>query len=143
MSAYESVIKLVQEWQPEVLPTELKYRDSLIAFLRQRMNAETKIEPEYRHSGTTTDIYVQQFSLFGSSEVFVELKRNLTQKAQLDRLIGQVECLQPKKNNVVIVLCGETNPALATRLKAQYGIREGVFFSMVNVLLKPALPAKK
>jgi hypothetical protein len=120
--ANESVIKLVEEWQPEVLPTEAKYRDSLIAFLRQRMNAETKIEPEYRHGGTTTDIYVQQFCLFGSSEVFLELKRNLTQKAQLDRLIGQLECLQPKKNNIIIVLCGEANSALVTRLKAQYGV---------------------
>ena len=139
MSAYESVIKLVQDWQPEVLPTEAKYRDSLIAFLRQRLNADTKIEPEYRHSGTTTDIYVQMPGFVGSSEVFVELKRNLTQKSQLDRLIGQLECLQPKKNNIIIVLCGDTNPALATRLKTQYGIREGVLWrTMVTVLLKPA-----
>jgi hypothetical protein len=77
MSAYEKVIKLAKEWQPEVLPTEPKYRDSLIAFLRHRMKPDVKIEPEYRHCGTTTDIYVQETAaFFGSSEVFVELKRN-------------------------------------------------------------------
>jgi hypothetical protein len=138
MSAYENVITLAQEWQPEVLPTEAKYRDSLIAFLRQRMKPDIKIESEYRHCGTTTDIYVQQFGFLGPSDVFVELKRNLTQKSQLDRLIGQLECLLPRKNYIIVVLCGETNPALVARLKAQYGISEGVLWTMITVLLKPA-----
>jgi hypothetical protein len=138
MSAYENVIQLAQEWEPEVLPTEAKYRDSLIAFLRQRMKPDTKIESEYRPCGTTTDIYVQQSGFLGSSDVFVELKRNLTQKSLLDRLIGQLECLLPKKNNIIVVLCGETKPALVARLKAQYGISEGVVWTMVTVLLKPA-----
>jgi hypothetical protein len=138
MSAYEKVIKLAHEWQPEVLPTEAKYRDSLGAFLRQGMKPDSKIESEYRHCGTTTDIYVQEPGFFGSSEVFVELKRNFTQKSQLDRLIGQLEPLQPKKTNIVIVLCGDTNPALVARLKAQYGISEAVLWTKVTVLLKPA-----
>jgi len=119
MSALESVIKSVKEWQPKPLPNELKYRDSLIAHLRVKLPKE-KIEPEYRHLGTTTDIYVKQDSFFSSSEVFVELKRNLQSKAQLDRLVGQVESLEPKKNAVLIILCGETNPALLTRLKERY-----------------------
>jgi|SRR5579864_1135687 len=46
--------------------------------------------------------------------------------------------LQPKKNYTVIVLCGETSPALVTSLKAQYGITERRLWTMVNVLLKPA-----
>jgi hypothetical protein len=50
----------------------------------------------------------------------VELKRNLQSKAQLDRLVGQVEALEPKKNAVLIILCGETNPALLTGLKERY-----------------------
>jgi hypothetical protein len=53
-------------------------------------------------------------------------------------LIGQLEPLQPKKTNIVIVLCGETSPALAARLKAQYGISETVLWTKVTVLLKPA-----
>jgi hypothetical protein len=90
-----------------------------MAHLREKLPKE-KIEPEYRHLGTTTDIYVKQDSFFGSSEVFVELKRNLQSKAQLDRLVGQVEALEPKKNAVLLILCGETNPALLTRLKERY-----------------------
>jgi len=53
-------------------PTELKYRDSLLAFLQARLK-DAQVEKEYRHAGTTTDIYVRQCGFWGSSEVFVEL----------------------------------------------------------------------
>jgi hypothetical protein len=79
------------------------------------------VETEYRHNGTTIDIYVKQRGFLGdSSEVFVELKRNLLHKAQLDRLVGQVESLQPSKNAILVILCGQTNPALVTRLNERY-----------------------
>ncbi len=116
MSAIESVYKLVKEWKPDALPTELKYRDSLAAMLREQLKGE-KIETEYRHGGTTADIYVKTSGFFGPSEVFLELKRDLKHKAQLDRLVGQIQGLQPKKNAIIVVLCGETNPALVTRFK--------------------------
>ena len=136
MSAHENVTKLVREWQPTELPTELKYRDSLLTFLRERLK-DAKIEREYRHRGTTIDIYVQQTGFFsGTTEVFVELKRDLNQKGKLDRLIGQIESLQPKKNHIIVVLCGETDPAMLTRFKEQYGISE-VWATMVTVEVKP------
>lgn len=121
MSAFESVNKLIAEWQPPLMPNELQYRNSLTALLRERL-PKAKIEVEYRHGGTTTDIYVKEPGFFGSTEVFMELKRNLLHKAQLDRLVGQVESLQPGKNAILVVLCGDTNPALVTRFKEKYGI---------------------
>jgi hypothetical protein len=97
-----------------------------------------KIEPEYRHLGTTTDIYVKEEGFLGSSEVFVELKRNLTSKSQLDRLVGQVEALEPKKNFVIVVLCGETNPTLVVRLRERYERSEGFYFALnqFHILVK-------
>lgn len=59
MSAFDNVVKLIKEWHPEALPKELMYRDSLIAFLRERLK-NAQIEKEYRHAGTTIDIYVKQ-----------------------------------------------------------------------------------
>ena len=139
MSAYESVFKLAQEWEPEVLPSELKYRDSLVAFLRERLK-DAKIEPEYRHSGTTTDIYVKQSGFFGSSEVFVELKRDLTQKSKYDRLVGQIEDLQPSRTFIIVVLCAETSPVLLSRFNERY--RTSDLLSRVRVVLKPPVKAK-
>lgn len=121
MSAIETVNKLIGEWQPAQSANELQYRNSLTALLRERL-PKAKIETEYRHNGTTIDIYAKEPGLFGSTEVFVELKRNLLHKAQLDRLVGQIESLQPGKNAILVVLCGDTNPALVTRLKEKYGI---------------------
>jgi hypothetical protein len=121
MSAIETVNKLIAEWQPAQSANELQYRNSLTALLRERL-PKAKIETEYRHNGTTIDIYAKEPGLFGSTEVFVELKRNLLHKAQLDRLVGQIESLQPGKNAILVVLCGDTNPALVTRLKEKYGI---------------------
>ncbi len=138
MSAFESVYKLGKEWQPQLLPTELKYRDSFVAYLRERLKNAKRIEPEYRHLGTTTDIYVEQSGFIGSSAVFIELKRNFLSKAQLDRLVGQIESLEPKKNFIVLILCGETNPALVARLKERYRCAEGEYavISKVRVVVK-------
>jgi len=134
MSAYESVLKLVREWKPGALPSELKYRDSLAALLRERLKG-AKIEIEYRHSGTTSDIYVKQPGFFDSTEVFVELKRNLQQKAQLDRLVGQVESLEPKRNWIIVILCGDTNPALVTRFREKYKTPGEFLFQDTRVML--------
>jgi hypothetical protein len=146
MAAIESVYKLVNEWQPEPLPTELKYRDSLATLLRERLK-EAKVETEYRHAGTTADVYVKESGFFGSSEVFVELKRNLTQKAQLDRLVGQIHGLEPKKNKILVVFCGETSPALVSRFKELF--REPLYMAfgtpvqMGLVVKQTAISAKK
>jgi hypothetical protein len=143
MSAFESVNKVVREWQPQLLANELQYRNSLTALLRERL-PKGKIETEYRHSGTTIDIYVKESGLFGSSEVFVELKRNLLHKAQLDRLVGQIDSLQPGKNAILVVLCGDTNPALVTRFKEKYriadeGSKEVAFGPGMGVVVKGAI----
>jgi hypothetical protein len=89
--------------------------------------------------GTTTNIYVKQPGFFGSSEVFIELKRNFLQKAQYDRLVGQIESLEPKKNPIIVVLCGETNPALLTRFRQRYGgpSEKAVVFIPFAVVEKP------
>ena len=88
MSAHENVLKLVKEWKPDMLPTELKYRDAVAALLREKLK-DAEIEVGYRHSGTTIDIYVKQSGFWDSTQVFVELKRNFQRRPQLDQLIGE------------------------------------------------------
>ena len=90
MQGLNTVVNLIHQWQPDRLPKELKYRDFLAEFLRERL-PQAIVEKEYRHRGTTSDLYVECTGFLRSSEVFIELKRNLQQKNQLDRLIGQGE----------------------------------------------------
>lgn len=147
MSALESVLKLVHQWEPGVQPTELKYRDSLVAFIRENLK-DSKIETEYRHRGTTVDIYVKKPGFISASEVFVELKRDLKQKAQLDRLVGQIASIGPDKSAILVVLCGETNPALVTRFKEIFKITDEFVFDIsmwsgAGIIVRMKDPVKK
>lgn len=137
MQALDTVVSLIHEWQPDRLPKELKYRDSLASFLRERL-PQAIVEKEYRHSGTTSDLYVECNGFLRSSEVFIELKRDLQQKNQLDRLVGQLESLKPGKHRIIVVLCGETKPELLTRLRLQYSNHAQDYFrlKMMAIVVK-------
>jgi hypothetical protein len=140
MQALDTVVNLIHQWQPDRLPKELKYRDSLADFLRARL-PQAIVEKEYRHSGTTSDLYVECTGFLRSSEVFIELKRNLQQKNQLDRLVGQLESLKPSKHRIIVVLCGETKPELLTRLRLQYaGLADDYFgLKTMAIVVKAAV----
>ena len=58
--------------------------------------------------------------LLANDQVYFEVKRSLRKKSDYDRLVGQVEGLKPKKNKILIVLVGETDPALLGRLRHQF-----------------------
>ena len=134
MHAIDTVVGLIREWEPARLPKELKYRDSLASFLRERL-PQAIVEKEYRHSGTTSDLYVECNGFLRTSEVFIELKRNLLQKNQLDRLVGQLESLNPRKHRIIVVLCGETKPELLTRLRLQYANLAEDYFGLKTMAI--------
>lgn len=114
------IVKLIQQWQPGELASEIKYRDSLLGFIRNAVPSDCRVEREYRHEGTTTDIFLAWTGLLFKAEIFLELKRNMNKKAILDRLVGQIESLQPGKNIIVVVLVGDTDQGLLARLKTKY-----------------------
>src|SRR5712692_8453211 len=114
-----NLANLIEVWEPGSLASELEFRDSLLLFIRENVPADCRVEREYRHSGTTTDIFVHWNGLLLNSEVFLEVKHNLNKKVTLDRLIGQIESLEPGKRGIVVVLVGDTDQALLGRLKAK------------------------
>jgi len=124
------------EWQPGKLSSETKYRDSLAAFLRQSA-PDAHIETEYRHAGTTTDVHFKWPGILSSGEVFIELKYNLRQKGQYDRLIGQIEQLNPEKHKLIVVLCGEeVNESLLARLQERYKPHDIPYPSSPRIVIK-------
>jgi len=48
------------------------------------------------------------------------VKVNLKKKTEFDRLVGQIEGLDPRRNKVLVVLIGETDRDLLGRLEAKY-----------------------
>jgi predicted alpha/beta-fold hydrolase len=50
-----SVVRAIEAWKPKECATELEYRDVLVRHLRG-CAPEARVEPEYRHAGTTADV---------------------------------------------------------------------------------------
>lgn len=119
---HRGLVRILKNWRPSAMRTELEYRDALFERLRAALPDNAQIEKEYRHRGTTVDLYIRCNEGFPptDTEVFFELKRNLTKKSEYDRLVGQIEGLDPRENKIFVVLFGERDPALVRRLKEQY-----------------------
>jgi hypothetical protein len=132
-----SLVKVIEHWRPGDLASEPKYRDSLLAFLQRAVPEDCHIEKEYRDGGTTTDLYVRWTGLMFKGKVFVELKRNLDKKATLDRLIGQLDTLEPGRRAILLVLVGRTDRALLGRLKTKYkDLLETTYQEPMSIVVK-------
>ncbi len=118
----KALLRALEAWRLAPRRTEQEYRDALFDRLRGVLPNEATVEKEYRHHGTTSDLYVRCKEGIPSSdtEVFFELKLNLKKKSQLDHLVGQIQGHDPENNKVFVVLFGESNPAHVGRLKRQY-----------------------
>ena len=116
----DTLVNVLKDWRPMTLKTELEYRDALFNYLREALPEDSRVEKEYRHSGTTSDLYVFYKGIIGTAEVFFELKRNLRKKVEFDRLVGQIEGLDPGQHYVFVVLIGELDASLVARLKERY-----------------------
>lgn len=133
----DAMTDVVHNWRPPLLKGEVKYRDHLLAALREHLPADTKIEKEFRHLGTTIDIWLQWTGILMNDEVAFELKVNLQRKTDYDRLVGQIEGMNPAKQKIIVVLIGHTNDGLLGRLTERYAkyteTIPGRTMSIVNV----------
>ena len=110
----------LKTWSPPKLKNEIAYRDHLLAYIRESVPSDTKVEREFRHRGTTMDIWIGWKGFLSSDELAFELKLNLKKKTDFDRLVGQIEGLDPGSNKILIVLVGESDHALLGRLNDKY-----------------------
>jgi hypothetical protein len=126
---------LLNSWQPGNHRTEKEYSDELAEFLRGAVPSDAKVEREYRHHGTTMDLYLRWKGLLSETEVFFEVKKDLKKKTDFDRLVGQIEGLEPARNFVVVLLFGTSSPQLIGRIKEKYEEALADTFSQPQLLL--------
>jgi hypothetical protein len=120
MSILVEVVGHMKEWKPGDLPRELDYHKSLEAFLRTKY-PNGHIEREYRHSGTTVDLYLAREGWLGRKKsLFVEAKRNLVKKTEYDRLVGQVMAIGPGSVPLIVALCGRADRRYIDRFQQQF-----------------------
>lgn len=119
-SLIECVANSVTAWKPAEAKKEITYSAALAEYLREACPTDTRIETEYRHGGTTADVWLSWTGLMLKGKIFFEVKRNLDKKTDYDRLIGQIKALKPRNNKVIVVLIGETSKELLGRLREHY-----------------------
>lgn len=111
--------RLLARWEPGEFENEKKYQESLFNFLSEALPS-CLIRREYPEGGAIIDLYLRRSGFFGRDEVFFEVKKELSSKAEFNRLVGQLMDMEPKRRKIIVVLCGKTDPSYVHRLKGHF-----------------------
>jgi hypothetical protein len=110
----DNVEEKIKLWTPCWYATEKEYEDALYRHLNASF--DDKFERQYWHGKTRADIYVE---FKDGAKVAVELKRDLQDRGDYHRLIGQLwEYVTEWKVEALVILCGENDPALVKNVEA-------------------------
>ena len=109
---WRRVVEIVKKWKPEQeYGDEKEYRNDLYKFLRNELNKnpvrnlagmpiKTTILKEKGRDNVDIEI---------NKEIGIELKRNLKNKPDADRTIGQIYRYRKEYKGVILIACGKTN----------------------------------
>ncbi|MCG8509706.1 MAG: hypothetical protein MI741_10815 [Rhodospirillales bacterium] len=106
----ETITQHIKDWSPGVLETEREYEASLYGFLHAVM-ADTQITRQFAVGRIRADIVVGNHTL-------IEIKNCLDSTGKYHRLIGQITDFGDWGGDILIVLCGQTDPHLRKKLIA-------------------------
>jgi hypothetical protein len=104
----ETIAQLIKDWDPGLLDSEREYEASLYGFLHEVMT-DTQITRQFAVGRIRADIVVGDHTL-------IEIKNCLDSTGKYHRLIGQITDFGDWGGDVMIVLCGYTDPHLRKKL---------------------------
>lgn len=151
---FRDTIDIINRWNPkESYPTEPKYRDDLMNYMRKcYSNNQSPFSPQKRISVRKEagrgycDIAVDR-------RIGVELKKDLSKKSQINRLIGQIVDYKREYDDIIIVLIGNTsldaldglNDSIEDLNKGQYsvGMNQEPRIKIINKAKKKGNSKKK
>lgn len=101
-------------WTPDTYSSETSYEKSVYEFLNVEFPSEV-FHRQYAMANTKADIFVD---FTEGVKVVVEVKYNLKSRNQYHRILGQIwTYVDEWKSNVVLIVCGESDPSLIKLLK--------------------------
>jgi len=112
------LVRVIQDWHPRPFKSEREYQTLLYDHIKEHLPEGSTVQKNYLHAGMVVDLYVRLQAIGGVFEVFIELKRNLT-NPECNRLIGQIHQIG-LRHNIVVVLAGKAAPALVGRLREEF-----------------------
>lgn len=108
---FSPILHAVQQWMPSRrFRSEEGYRNDLVAYLEKEFGAHS-VKPEARRRMVDIEVIGPGLLSFGE-DVGIEIKANLQSKSEMNRLIGQLESDTKYFQQVICVLCGDTDPKL-------------------------------
>lgn len=139
MFTFSNVKTYVENWTPmKGHSKESEYRDDLLNYLRENLNQPGVFQKEYiikKESGRSfADIVVHDGR--ARDGVGIELKYNLKNKSQTDRLYGQLDEHLKAYHDVLVVLCGNTNQEQLYYLKEKVRTLPSTF-RQLEIIQKP------
>lgn len=106
---FSEVEDIIKDWKPQYMSNENQYRDDLVIFLRRELKeAPNLLVPQEKLSITKEDgrglcdIAVDR-------RIGIELKKDLEEKKEIDRLAGQIMDYKKDYEDIIIVLVGKIN----------------------------------
>jgi len=135
----DNIRDALAKWTPPLESTgEAQFEDALYAYLNKYFPDEV-VHRQYSRGKTRADLYVE---FKGGAKVAVELKRNLVDRGEYHRLIGQTyEYLREWKVEVVVVICGESDPSLVKLAREAVTFLGNVVGLKQHLVEKPAAKA--
>jgi len=124
VSFSDKVVQVIEEWVPKrKYAKEGKYRDDLMKFLSERLKAMEGVGGYI--SGSSQEHVVKKArkdsaDIVVDKKIGIELKLNLKQKTEMDRLYGQVRGFLDEYSCVIVVLCGDVEQEKIDVLKDKF-----------------------
>jgi hypothetical protein len=112
LRAFNLVSAALDLWLPPALGSEAAYEKHLAAQLVERLGKDGTVTRKYRLKRSELDIAVEFRWLGQDVLVGLELKKDLEDKKEIQKLRGQIQEYAPITHALFVVLCGETDPTV-------------------------------
>ncbi len=122
LNTFNDTLKSINRWKPvQHYSDELKYRDELLKYLKKELNSTAPYTymPREKISVLPQDVPGLCDITVGQRAVGIKMKKDLTGKSDVDRLIGQLIGYKSEYEDLIVVLVGNTDEKAFEYLKLQ------------------------
>jgi len=116
----DKVERLIRDWKPEGYRTKGDYEKSLSAWLREHLK-EKEIVKKVAIGKMKVDLAI-------GGTIFIQIRKDLQNQGQLERLITQIDGYSKNLKNLILILCGEVDKNLVRQVR-----RKGLSFFEFNL----------
>jgi len=116
----DKVERLIRDWKPEGYRTKGDYERSLSRLLKEHLK-EKEIMRKVTIGKMKVDLAI-------GGTIFVQIRKDLQNQGQLERLITQIDGYSKNLKHLILILCGEVDKNLVRQVR-----EKGISFFEFNL----------